>query len=137
VSAFCTSHASSAYVFSERRPNFGNGGEVENLLVKAKTNYTKRIRGADAPIDTIFEPQDFDPDFDRASHASDNLHELFKDVVGCEEIVTKLQKYQNIARNASRRNKEVSEVVPTSFVFKGPPGNLHVLIPTGKHSNLL
>ncbi|THU96868.1 P-loop containing nucleoside triphosphate hydrolase protein [Dendrothele bispora CBS 962.96] len=107
---------------AKRRPNFGNGGEVENMLAKAKINYTKRIRGVDAPIDTVFEPVDFDPDFDRANHASDNLDELFKDVVGCEDVVSKLRKYQNVARNASRRNKDVAEVVPTSFVFKGPPG---------------
>lgn len=52
------------------RPNFGNIGEVENLLTKAKIRYQERQRLL--PIeerlpDALFEPQDFDKDFDRAS----------------------------------------------------------------------
>ncbi|KAF5345153.1 hypothetical protein D9758_009721 [Tetrapyrgos nigripes] len=104
------------------RPNFGNGGEVENVLTKAKTNYMKRIRGTSAPIKTVLEPSDFDPDFDRSARAGVNLEELFKDVVGCEDIVKKLRSYQNIAAQAKKRNKDIRKMVPTSFVFKGPPG---------------
>ncbi|KAK0214970.1 P-loop containing nucleoside triphosphate hydrolase protein [Armillaria fumosa] len=102
------------------RPNFGNAGEVENLLSKAKTNYISRTRGA--VVDTIFEPADFDPDFDRGSHADDNLDELFKDVVGCDGIVSKLRRYQKTASAGRRKGHDVRDLIPTSFVFKGPPG---------------
>ncbi|KAK0501721.1 P-loop containing nucleoside triphosphate hydrolase protein [Armillaria luteobubalina] len=102
------------------RPNFGNAGEVENLLSKAKMNYMSRTRGA--VVDTTFEPADFDPDFDRGSHADDNLDELFKDVVGCDGIVSKLREYQKTASTGRRKGRNVRDLIPTCFVFKGPPG---------------
>ncbi|PBK69035.1 P-loop containing nucleoside triphosphate hydrolase protein [Armillaria solidipes] len=105
------------------RPHFGNAGEVENLLSKAKTNYISRIRGTQpSVVDTVFQPADFDPDFDRGSHADDNLDDLFKDVVGCDGIVSKLRKYQKTASAGRRKGHDVRDLIPTSFVFKGPPG---------------
>ncbi|KAI0076548.1 P-loop containing nucleoside triphosphate hydrolase protein [Panus rudis PR-1116 ss-1] len=107
------------------RPNFGNIGEVENLLSKAKVQYQKRQselpiqqRSPDAP----FEPQDFDPDFNRHEHASSNLQKLFSDIVGCEKIIAKLSKYQKMASNLKNAGKDPRELIPTNFVFKGPPG---------------
>ncbi|KIY50066.1 P-loop containing nucleoside triphosphate hydrolase protein [Fistulina hepatica ATCC 64428] len=106
------------------RPNFGNGGAVENLLTAAKQRYMNRIRtaGKRTTTDIVFEPQDFDPDFDRDVHAADNLDKLFEDVVGCDVIVAKLKGYQRIVRNMKARGQDPKGVVPTNFVFKGPPG---------------
>ncbi|KAK0239336.1 P-loop containing nucleoside triphosphate hydrolase protein [Armillaria nabsnona] len=105
------------------RPNFGNAGEVENLLTKAKMNYISRTRGTQPTVvDTIFQSADFDPDFDRGSHADDNLDNLFKDVVGCDGIVSKLRQYQKTASAGRRKGHDVRDLIPTSFVFKGPPG---------------
>ncbi|KAF8065347.1 P-loop containing nucleoside triphosphate hydrolase protein [Lyophyllum atratum] len=106
----------------EIRPNFGNGGEVENVIGKAKANYMTRNRGSSDLGDIVFQPVDFDPSFDRAQHAGDKLVELFKDVVGCDEIVTKLRSIQKTALSAKRRGQDVGDLVPTTFVFKGPPG---------------
>jgi transcriptional regulator with AAA-type ATPase domain len=109
----------------KNRPNFGNIGEVENLLGKAKIRYQERQsslpfsqRSPDAP----FEPQDFDPDFNRSKQASTNLKKLFSDVVGCEDIVNKLAQYQRMAQTAKARKHDPRDLVPTNFVFKGPPG---------------
>ncbi|KAI0310251.1 P-loop containing nucleoside triphosphate hydrolase protein [Amylostereum chailletii] len=113
---------------SRNRPNFGNGGEVENLLGKAKTHHRSRqasVLPAQRSHDIVFEPVDFDPDFDRAAHSDANLKQLFADVVGCEKVVEKLEGYQNIARVMRVRGKEPREarhLIPTNFVFKGPPG---------------
>ncbi|KAF8065345.1 P-loop containing nucleoside triphosphate hydrolase protein [Lyophyllum atratum] len=104
------------------RPNFGNGGEVENVISKAKANYMTRNRGSSDLGDIVFQPVDFDPSFDRAQHAGDKLVELFKDVVGCDEIVTKLRSIQKTALSTKRRGHDVGDLVPTTFVFKGPPG---------------
>lgn len=105
--------------------NFGNIGEVENLLSKAKINYQSRQarlpeheRSPDAP----FEPSDFDPDYDRAERASDNLAQLFADVVGCEDVITTLREYQKLSENLRTRGKDPRDLVPTNFIFKGPPG---------------
>jgi hypothetical protein len=113
---------------ARNRPNFGNGGEVENLIGKAKGRYQSRqatVPPVQRSYDVVFQPIDFDPDFDRAEHSDTNLKKLFEDVVGCEKVVEKLQEYQNIARVMKQRGKEpreARELIPTNFIFKGPPG---------------
>lgn len=116
------------------RPNFGNGGEVENMLGKAKNNHQShqsKLPASQQSVDVVFKPADFDPNFNRAESSDTNLKKLFEDMVGCEKIVEKLQEYQNIARVAKQRGWEAREarhLIPTNFVFKGPPGEyLHVL----------
>ena len=107
------------------RPNFGNIGEVENLLGQAKLRYQQRQgalpleeRAPDAP----FEPEDFDPDFNRGERAASNLTKLFEDIVGCDNIVKKMEDYQRTARNMKAMVMDPREQIPTNFIFKGPPG---------------
>ncbi|KAJ7241901.1 P-loop containing nucleoside triphosphate hydrolase protein [Mycena haematopus] len=99
------------------RPNFGNAGEVENQLGSAKTRLLAR-----KPQIFVLEPQDFDPEFDRSIHASTNLGKLFEDVVGCDDIIAKLRDYQVLSNNAKAHGKDVRHLIPTNWVFKGPPG---------------
>ena len=77
---------------------------------------------AEQSFDVIFEPQDFDPDFQRGEHAATNLQKLFEDVVGCEEFIEKLAGYQQTAQNMKARNRQARGMIPTNFLFKGPPG---------------
>uniref|UniRef100_D8QIN5 AAA+ ATPase domain-containing protein n=1 Tax=Schizophyllum commune (strain H4-8 / FGSC 9210) TaxID=578458 RepID=D8QIN5_SCHCM len=110
---------------ARNRPKFGNGGEVENLLGRAKQNYQTRhnqVPVAQRPIDTVFEPVDFDKDFDRAAKAGGNLTKMFEGIIGCDHIVKKIRDYQNIAQVRKAQNKDPKEVIPMNFVFKGPPG---------------
>ncbi|KAF8578762.1 P-loop containing nucleoside triphosphate hydrolase protein [Ramaria rubella] len=110
---------------ARNRPNFGNIGEVENLLTQTKMRYQQRQatlpigkRSSDAP----FEPPDFDPDHDRGLHSTSNLVKLFEDVTGCQDVVEKLRKYQIMAQSLKACGKDPRSFVPTNFVFKGPPG---------------
>lgn len=110
---------------ARNRPNFGNIGEVENLLNQAKIRYQARQallpvdqRSPDAP----FEREDFDPEHDRNEHAATNLLRLFADVVGCDQIVEKLGNWQKMAKNMKALGKDPRDYIPTNFVFKGPPG---------------
>jgi len=107
-----------------QRPNFGNIGEVENQLSAARMRYQERQsslplseRSPNAP----FEPQDFDPGFDRSKDAASNLATLFEDMVGAEEIIAKLRKWQQMAKVRKAMGKDL-QMIPTNFVFKGPPG---------------
>ena len=109
------------------RPNFGNGGAVENLLGQTKTRYMARMRGSRPPTVIVFEPQDFDPDFDRYLHADQNLDKMFEDVVGCEDIIDKLRDYQKVSRVMKARGEDTRDMIPTNFVFKGPPGVLNLM----------
>ncbi len=109
-------------IFLERRANFGNGGAVDNLLNAAKANAVRRLKGQKVPAMMTLEAQDFDPDYNRASNANDNLTEMFKDVVGCESVVAKLRMYQQVALTKRNRGEDATDLIPTNFVFKGPPG---------------
>lgn len=105
--------------------NFGNGGDVENLISKAKSNYQARqskLPAAERSIDFLFEAQDFDPDFDRASSAETNLSQLFKDVIGCESIIKKLDGYLKVAKGMRAQGLDPRDQIPMNFIFKGPPG---------------
>ena len=107
------------------RPNFGNAGEVENLISEAKARSVRRrqqIPVQERPRDIIFEPQDFDPNHNRSENAATNLAKLFEDVVGCGDIVEQLSNYQQIAAACKARDMDAREQIPTNFVFTGPPG---------------
>lgn len=108
-----------------RRPNFGNAGEVENILSKGKDNYALRQQklSADQRLDDVlFEPQDFDPAYARGETAPDSIQELFKDVVGSDDLVSKLEGYTRSFNNALDLGMQPEELIPFNFVFKGPPG---------------
>ncbi|KAF8553248.1 P-loop containing nucleoside triphosphate hydrolase protein [Imleria badia] len=108
----------------KNRPNFGNAGEVENLLGQAKARYQKRMASVPASqrMDVVFEPQDIDPDFNRGQNASANLAKMFSDVVGCDEVIKKLDEYQKIAKAMKDNGLDMRTQIPSNFVFKGPPG---------------
>ncbi|KAI6004453.1 ATPases of the AAA+ class [Pisolithus orientalis] len=108
----------------KNRPNFGNASEVENLLGLAKARYQKRMATIPAArrAQVTFEPQDFDPDYKRDQNASANLAKLFEDVVGCDNIIKKLEDYQKIARAMKAQGLDMRTQIPSNFIFKGPPG---------------
>lgn len=106
--------------------NFGNGGDVENIISKAKTNYQARqskLPAAQRSIDFIFEPQDFDTEYDRASGAETNLQKLFEGVIGCNGIIEKLDGFVKVAKGMRAQGLEPRGQIPMNFIFKGPPGN--------------
>lgn len=107
------------------RPNFGNIGEVENLLSQAKRRCQTRqgkLPATQYSATAPFEPSDFDPDYDRSRNAASNLSKLFEGVIGCEKIVEKLEIWQNMANNLKSHGLDARKEIPTTFIFKGPPG---------------
>jgi hypothetical protein len=112
---------------------FGNGGEVENQIAHAQANYQTRqlsLPAEQQSTDFIFEPQDFDLDYDRASSAETNLQELFAGVIGCEEIVSKLGDLLKLAKTMRARGLDPLGQIPMNFVFKGPPGKCNTYNPS-------
>ena len=53
----------------------------------------------------LFEPQDFGPNYERSTNAASNLTELFRDVIGCEKIVQRLEGYQHCTRAKAARSR--------------------------------
>jgi len=109
--------------------NFGNGGDVENLISKAILNHRDRqseISGAQqqASATIEFAPEYFDVDHERSSSAAIHLQDLFKDVIGCEDIISKIQGFQKTARGMRVQGLDPWGSIPMNFVFKGPSGML-------------
>jgi SpoVK/Ycf46/Vps4 family AAA+-type ATPase len=113
------------------RPNFGNGGDVENILQKAIAARTHRLTAqtaseakaqVDIQDDVPIEPEDFDANWTRQEKAVANTRELFKDFVGYEEIISKFESYQYVAQGMRLRNIDPRPYIPFTYVFKGPPG---------------
>jgi SpoVK/Ycf46/Vps4 family AAA+-type ATPase len=109
------------------RPNFGNGGEVDNLLSRAIINQQRRI-SEDSSVDMLtamtLQPEDFDPDFDRLSDYENRSKETFKDLVGREDIIAKFKGYQKTIKGMRMHgiNPRSHDLIPLNFLFKGPPG---------------
>ncbi|KAK6523012.1 hypothetical protein TWF281_002435 [Arthrobotrys megalospora] len=108
---------------SQRRQktNFGNAGEVENLLSVAKERMLKRqIDGGDSAAELL--PTDFDPDHDRGTRADSGLTDLFKDLIGVENVIRRFDDYQTTSMVMRGRGIDPKEHIPLLFIFKGPPG---------------
>ena len=110
---------------SRHLPNFGNAGEVENMISHAKASHQTRQSAkprSERSSDVVFEPRDFDEKFDRSTEASTNCRELFKDVLGCDGIVEQLEGYIQTSSKLRARGIDPREDIPFNFIFKGPPG---------------
>ncbi|KAK4187278.1 P-loop containing nucleoside triphosphate hydrolase protein [Podospora australis] len=127
------------------RPNFGNGGDVDNLLNQAKTRFRERTKAqssthsSDLPAieagseedilsksreesHIVLQREDFDPEWNRGALASKKCQQLFEGLIGFAPIIEKFEGYQRMAANMRRRGKDPREIVPFTFIFKGPPG---------------
>jgi hypothetical protein len=110
---------------ARNRPHFGNAGEIDKFLDSAKMRYQKRISSNKQPghfFDTALDAPDFDEDFDRADKKQASIAKMFEGVVGCENIVSKLESYQQLAKKLRQLNMDPCDQVPFTFIFRGPPG---------------
>ncbi|KOS16916.1 NFX1-type zinc finger-containing protein 1 [Escovopsis weberi] len=103
------------------RPNFGNGGAIENLLSRAKMSYQKRMSTGKIRRNQL-DPVDFDEDFERSTRKDTNVRQLFKDDIGREDIIKMLENVQSRVRQMKAIGLDVKEEIPFNFLFRGPPG---------------
>ncbi|KAF2432547.1 P-loop containing nucleoside triphosphate hydrolase protein [Tothia fuscella] len=106
------------FTLTRKRPNFGNGGEVENVITVAKANHEKQQSKkplAERSAEIILQPVDFDPEFDRSGRSCGEL-------VGYEHLIAQFDKYHRIVANMKARDMDPKSFIPFTFVFKGPPG---------------
>lgn len=107
---------------ARNKPHFGNAGEVDILLDRAKMEHQKRLSSNQTKsIDTL-EALDVDPDFKRAEQGPTNCRKLFEGVVGCENLILQLEGYQRTVANMKKLNMDPGEHIPFNFLFRGPPG---------------
>jgi len=107
---------------ARNQKNFGNAGEVDNLLNTAKARHQKRYSTGATRDPSTLEAVDMDPDFDRGERAVTNVKMLFQGEIGRKEIIDRFEGYQRIVANMTARGDDPREVIPFRFLFKGPPG---------------
>lgn len=112
---------------ARNRPNFGNGGEINIMLDKAKLLHQKNLSQDKTKLKDTLEPFDIDPDFDRGAMAHTNIQMLFKGVIGCETIVKQLQEYQATVENMKSLDMDPRGQIPFTFLFTGPPGKYYMV----------
>ncbi|KAK0726799.1 P-loop containing nucleoside triphosphate hydrolase protein, partial [Lasiosphaeria miniovina] len=116
--------------------NYGNAGEVDILLDRAKIQQRKRLSALaiDGKANLQFEPGDFDPEFDRTDWVETSIHQVFADFVGAEALIDKFEGYQRIVRNAEALGIDPRSQIPFTFLFRGPPGKdpANLVLGTGK-----
>lgn len=118
--------------------NFGNAGEIDILLSKAKELQQIRISKRTDEYDPfLLESQDFDSDFDRPNHAESRIQNLFKDFVGADDIIEKLLGYSRLVRNTKALDIDPRMQIPFNYLFRGPPGKTHSLFSLGNDSIIL
>ncbi|KAL9110261.1 MAG: hypothetical protein Q9227_005168 [Pyrenula ochraceoflavens] len=103
---------------ARNRPNFGNAGEVDILLGRAKERH---LRKKSKNPDTL-DARDFDEEFDRAERGATNCQKLFEGVIGCEGIISQMEGYQQTVANMKSLDLDPLEQIPFNFLFRGPPG---------------
>lgn len=108
---------------AKSRPHFGNGGEVDIILDKAKSRHQQRLskKGSTKGMNCL-EAGDFDPDFDRAERTETDVAMLFAQDVGRENLIAQLRQYQDSVRSLKAMKMDPKEDIPFNFIFKGPPG---------------
>lgn len=109
---------------SRNRLNFGNAGEIDNLLNAARMNFQKRVSENPQQMFSMstLQPEDFDKDYDRGNRQDTDVANLFQGAIGCDEIISKLNGYRKIVQNTKNLGMEPRDQIPFNFLFRGPPG---------------
>ncbi|KAF7561335.1 hypothetical protein G7046_g2807 [Stylonectria norvegica] len=105
---------------ARNRPNFGNAGEIDILLGKAKSSHQKRVSAGTTKRRDTLEAVDFDESFDRAEGKDTDIASLFADDIGREKLIALLEGYQNRVRQC--KVLDMDPEIPFNFLFRGPPG---------------
>ncbi|KAF2719589.1 hypothetical protein K431DRAFT_321612 [Polychaeton citri CBS 116435] len=107
---------------ARNRPNFGNAGEIDILLDKAKMQHQQRRSIGTMKDSSTLEAVDIDLGFDRAERGATNIRMLFKDVVGMDDLICQLKGCQKTVANMKARGMDPVDQIPFNFLFSRPPG---------------
>lgn len=105
---------------ARNRANFGNAGEIDILLDRAKSSNQKRRANGQTKSRGL-EAIDFDADYDRATRDTD-VKALFDGDIGREKVIELLEDLQNRVKELKSIDMDPKDEIPFSFLFRGPPG---------------
>lgn len=104
---------------ARNRPNFGNAGEIDILLGRAKGSHQKRVSAGKVKRRATLEAIDFDEDYKRSERGTD-IPKLFEGDIGREKLIALLEGYQERVRRF--KSLDMDPEIPFNFLFRGPPG---------------
>ncbi|CAO2653375.1 Nn.00g027860.m01.CDS01 [Neocucurbitaria sp. VM-36] len=110
---------------AKQRPNFGNGGEVTNLIGRALANYRTRFGRMsleERTGDTCFEPEDIDPHYKLVLSLEDQVEHIFDHYVGVNHLKDQFKALARRANALRRAGRDPIPFMPFHLVFKGPLG---------------
>lgn len=99
--------------------HFGNAGEVDILLNRAKQHHQQRCKRDDLVHNNALEAEDFDLTF---GQHSTSIVELFRHSIGQDGIIGRLEQIQRVVVSLKARDLDPRARIPYNFVFCGPPG---------------
>ncbi|KAI1125057.1 P-loop containing nucleoside triphosphate hydrolase protein [Nemania abortiva] len=104
--------------------NFGNAGEVDIILDAAQKRYLERIQDDRSQFrqHIYLVPADVDPDYQRLAKVGVDVEQLFKGVVGCDEVKERIRAWPALIQNAKKRDLNIHDLFSMNFTFTGPPG---------------
>ncbi|KAL6407796.1 NFX1-type zinc finger-containing protein 1 [Ilyonectria robusta] len=105
---------------ARNRPNFGNAGEINILLGRAKESNQKRSSLGKVKRRGTLEAVDFDEEFDRAERGGTDIQKLFEGEAGRGKLIAMLEGHQRRVKAA--KILDMDPEIPFNFLFRGPPG---------------
>lgn len=106
-----------------RLPNFGNAGEVNNMVNSALTQYITRTRN-DPNASRLLLPEDFEQQSDAPLESIDDI---FRPMLGCTEIQQRLRTMHSLIQKKKAKGMDFMRSLNLNFILVGRPG-------TGKSS---
>jgi len=102
------------------KPNFGNGGAVDNLLAKAISNFELRTKGLS--LDERLSNRLLTEDFYTEPKYFKNPEAIFDDLIGCDKVREKIHELQALVDAAKQEGRDPLDDMELTFMFVGPPG---------------
>ena len=108
--------------FAKKLPNFKNGGEINNLIGRAMTNY--RMRFNETHLDdesgvVRFQPHDLDPPLAAAHHVEDQNDPLFEGLIGMQDVKVQFRRLVQRSTSLRAHDRRPAKFMPLHFVFSG------------------
>lgn len=113
---------------AKQRPNFGNGGEIDNLLSRAMLSFQRRFSTvaiedrSNMAREGLLIAEDFDPEYLRGRYAETEMDQD----LGMIGMGTQLNVIKELVRQSSatkKYNMDPKDIMPFTLVLKGPPGS--------------
>lgn len=111
---------------AKQRTNFGNGGEVDNLLGRAMANYRTRFSQLTADQrtgDVCFEAEDIDPHYRQRSQVEGLIEQSFAGLVDMDDLKDRFNALARRATALRENGRSPTLSMPYHFAFKGPRGS--------------